>query len=156
MWQRKESSRGCEVEMYSRDRRTGRTEFWQEFGIKSANMASCAPGTFYCLSVARSFSSTASSDASERSVACKQNKKVTSYCRREVRKYSSYLDVFLHSYKRLLERIKAGRVQHLLLDLGGVWAPWHQEQLLLFRGLKTFQIKTRLLNDHIKKDVGWF
>lgn len=33
------------------------------------------------------------------------------------------LDVFLHSYKRLLERIKAGRVQHLLLDLGGVWAP---------------------------------
>ena len=41
----------------------------------------------------------------------------------------------MDSNERLLEGVKGRRVQHLLLDLGGVGAPGHQEELLLLAGL---------------------
>eukprot|EP00092_Neocalanus_flemingeri_P009448 GFUD01010166.1.p1 GENE.GFUD01010166.1~~GFUD01010166.1.p1 ORF type:complete len:119 (+),score=20.58 GFUD01010166.1:293-649(+) len=37
--------------------------------------------------------------------------------------------------KGFFEGVKRRRVQHFLLDLGAVWAPGHQEQLLLLAGL---------------------
>ena len=37
----------------------------------------------------------------------------------------------LSSYQGLLQSFKGAGVQHFLLDLGGVWAPGHQEELLL-------------------------
>jgi hypothetical protein len=48
----------------------------------------------------------------------------------------TYLNILLNSNKGLLECVKAGGVQHLLLNLSGVWAPGHEEELLLLRGLK--------------------
>lgn len=41
------------------------------------------------------------------------------------------LERLVHADQRLLERVVAGRVDHLLLDLGRVRAPAQQEQLLL-------------------------
>ena len=41
----------------------------------------------------------------------------------------------MHSNQGLLEGVEGGRVQHLLLDLGTVRAPGHQEELLLLAGL---------------------
>ena len=41
----------------------------------------------------------------------------------------------MHSNQGLLEGVEGGRVQHLLLDLGTVRAPGHQEELLLLARL---------------------
>ena len=46
-----------------------------------------------------------------------------------------YLYVLLDAHEALFERIKGGGVEHLLLDLGRVRTPGHQEQLLLLAGL---------------------
>ena len=43
----------------------------------------------------------------------------------------------MHANQRLLEGVKGGGVEHLLLDLGAVWAPGHEEQLLLLAGLRS-------------------
>jgi len=45
------------------------------------------------------------------------------------------LDVLLHTDKALLQGVERRRVEHLLLDLGSVRTPGHQEQLLLLGGL---------------------
>jgi len=45
------------------------------------------------------------------------------------------LNVLVYSDQRLLEGLEGAGVQHFLLDLRGVWAPRHQEQLLLLRAL---------------------
>ena len=37
----------------------------------------------------------------------------------------------LSTYQGLFQRLKRAGVQHFLLDFGRVWAPGHQEQLLL-------------------------
>merc|ERR1719278_443906 len=47
----------------------------------------------------------------------------------------SGLDELVHSDEGFLEVVEGGGVKHLLLDLGRVWAPVHQEQLLLLAGL---------------------
>jgi len=46
------------------------------------------------------------------------------------------LDIFLYAHQRLLQGVEGARVQHLLLDLGGVGAPGHEEQLLLLGALR--------------------
>ncbi len=45
------------------------------------------------------------------------------------------LNKLLDSYEALFQGIKGGGVEHLLLDLGRVRTPGHQEQLLLLAGL---------------------
>ena len=42
-----------------------------------------------------------------------------------------YLYVFLYANKALLERIKARRIKHLLLDFCRVGTPAHEQELLL-------------------------
>ena len=46
------------------------------------------------------------------------------------------LDHFVDPHEGSLESVKTGGVQHLLLDLGAVRAPGHQEQLALEGGLR--------------------
>jgi hypothetical protein len=45
------------------------------------------------------------------------------------------LNELLDSHEALFQGIKGGGVEHLLLDLGRVRTPGHQEQLLLLAGL---------------------
>ena len=41
----------------------------------------------------------------------------------------------ISTYQGLFQRLKRAGVQHFLLDFGRVWAPGHQEQLLLLGAL---------------------
>ena len=51
------------------------------------------------------------------------------------------LDKFMHANQGLLEGVEGGGVQHLLLDLGAVRAPAHQEQLALEGGLSPVRVE---------------
>ena len=46
-------------------------------------------------------------------------------------KFEPHLYVLLDAHEALFQDIEGGSVEHLLLNLGGVRAPGHQEQLLL-------------------------
>ena len=46
----------------------------------------------------------------------------------------------MHADKGLLERVKRRRVDHLLLDLGRVGAPGHEEELGAERGLRALSL----------------
>jgi len=54
-------------------------------------------------------------------------------------KYHTHLNVLLNANKWFLQGIEAGWIEHLLLHLRSVWAPWHQEKFLLLWCLQNTQ-----------------
>lgn len=54
-------------------------------------------------------------------------------------KYHTHLNVLLNTNKWFLQGIEAGWIEHLLLHLRSVWAPRHQEKLLLLWCLQNTQ-----------------